>query len=517
MTLKNKAMTTRAFLALLLTAVTAAATKPNLLLLFPDQWRFDWDSMHQELDIPLRMPFLQSVIRNGTRFTKSFSPAPVCAPARSAIASGREYDQAGVACNFCNDYQTDIPTFYRLLRDDGGYHVMVTGKDDLTKATQPGPDGRINFDALGFSDGIRYSGKEDVVDKYPQPHELYGYMLRNNTVALENGTLVSAWTSHYSCMHGDASLCDATSFPDTLYEDDWTAGNAIELLRRKPVAKPWFMQVNFPGPHSPFLVTARQHDAEGGRQYPPPVDNKGFDKPEQCAITHEPSKGKRCDYAAELENLDRLFERVVDAIPADERDNTLLCISSDHGEMLFDHKDSGKTMPWQGSASVPLICQGLDVLVNQTIDTIPVSTMDLAATFLDYGQVTPNANMTSVSLRSLLTGGSSYRSHVSSGLQSSNFSSAVVDANGYNWRMVVKSVNNTIYKYICCRGNCPGKPTTAPAATSDGHSRLLYNVDTDPFDMTPIHDATLKQQLHPLLPSSFGCPPPPIHDSYEEY
>eukprot|EP00730_Choanoeca_flexa_P002917 TRINITY_DN11228_c0_g1_i4.p1 TRINITY_DN11228_c0_g1~~TRINITY_DN11228_c0_g1_i4.p1 ORF type:complete len:133 (+),score=9.92 TRINITY_DN11228_c0_g1_i4:2-400(+) len=81
-------------LAIMLVSVEAAA-KPNILLLFPDQWRFDWDTLHSNLSLPLRMPFLQSIIQNGTRFT--------------------------------------IPTFYRLLRDQGGYHVMVTGKDDLTK------------------------------------------------------------------------------------------------------------------------------------------------------------------------------------------------------------------------------------------------------------------------------------------------------------------------------------------------------------------------------------------------
>eukprot|EP00730_Choanoeca_flexa_P002916 TRINITY_DN11228_c0_g1_i12.p2 TRINITY_DN11228_c0_g1~~TRINITY_DN11228_c0_g1_i12.p2 ORF type:complete len:171 (+),score=10.52 TRINITY_DN11228_c0_g1_i12:2-514(+) len=119
-------------LAIMLVSVEAAA-KPNILLLFPDQWRFDWDTLHSNLSLPLRMPFLQSIIQNGTRFTYAYSPAPVCAPARASIASGREYDNAGVACNFCNDYNTSIPTFYRLLRDQGGYHVMVTGKDDLTK------------------------------------------------------------------------------------------------------------------------------------------------------------------------------------------------------------------------------------------------------------------------------------------------------------------------------------------------------------------------------------------------
>ena len=108
----------------------------RLWLAYNGHAKTQYDLAHVvELGIPLRMPFLKSIIGNGTRFTKAFSPAPVCAPARSAIASGREYDQAGVACNFCNNYNTSIPTFYRLLRDQGGYHVMVTGKDDLTKVS----------------------------------------------------------------------------------------------------------------------------------------------------------------------------------------------------------------------------------------------------------------------------------------------------------------------------------------------------------------------------------------------
>eukprot|EP00730_Choanoeca_flexa_P002915 TRINITY_DN11228_c0_g1_i11.p1 TRINITY_DN11228_c0_g1~~TRINITY_DN11228_c0_g1_i11.p1 ORF type:complete len:471 (+),score=73.33 TRINITY_DN11228_c0_g1_i11:2-1414(+) len=460
-------------LAIMLVSVEAAA-KPNILLLFPDQWRFDWDTLHSNLSLPLRMPFLQSIIQNGTRFT--------------------------------------IPTFYRLLRDQGGYHVMVTGKDDLTKASQPGADGCRNFDELGFSDGIRYSGKMDVIDQWPYPHEPYGYMLRNHTVALENGTLVSAWDAHHGCMKNILEVCDATSFPDTLYEDDWTAENAVTLLERKPSNIPWFMQVNFPGPHSPFLVTARMHDAEAGRRYPPPVDNPNLNSTESCMATQEPSNGKRCDYAAELENLDRLFFVVVNAIPESERGNTLICVSSDHGEMLWDHGDIGKTLPWQGSASVPLICQGLDVKQGQTVSSLPVTTMDLAGTFLDYAGVPSDTNMTTMSLRPLLTATDShaYRSHVSSGLQASNFGENGDDGGkGYNWRMVLKSINGTIYKYICCKGDCPGKPSTAPKATPDGYSRLLYNVEADPFDMAPIHNHDLKTALHPLLPAALKCPTPP--------
>ena len=38
--------------------------------------------------------------------------------------------------------------------------------------------------ALGFSDSIRYSGKEDVISTYPTPHEGYGYLLNGTAVPL---------------------------------------------------------------------------------------------------------------------------------------------------------------------------------------------------------------------------------------------------------------------------------------------------------------------------------------------
>ena len=142
---------------------------------------------------------------SGTRFTTAYVPAPVCAPSRSCLASGREYGSAdanGAPGNWSNvlsngyDYPTEQTTFYDVMRARG-YHVMTTGKDDLTKATQLGSkmggsppvapagdwpypgcpscqpgDGKWHLKELGFSDALRYSGKMDVVDK-PNPHEMY--------------------------------------------------------------------------------------------------------------------------------------------------------------------------------------------------------------------------------------------------------------------------------------------------------------------------------------------------------
>ena len=86
--------------------------------------------------------------------------------------------------------------------------------------------------------------------------------------------------------------------------------------------------------------------------------------------------------------------------------------------MLGDHGDKDKSKPWEGSAHVPLMCAGPGIAKGQTV-TIPVATMDMAATFMDYAGATPEPHMTTQSFRGLLEGNAEaadYRSYVSSGL-----------------------------------------------------------------------------------------------------
>ena len=63
-------------------------------------------------------------------------------------------------------------------------------------------------------------------------------------------------------------------------------------------------------------------------------------------------------------------------------DDTVICISSDHGELLGDHGDWAKSKPWEGSAHVPLVCAGgaTGLVRRGAVVEAPVTTMDLAAT-----------------------------------------------------------------------------------------------------------------------------------------
>eukprot|EP00757_Euglenozoa_sp_SAG-D1_P009973 gene9973-18900_t len=42
----------RSVLLLAFVCCVASSGPPNILLLFPDQWRYDWDSMHPDRDLP---------------------------------------------------------------------------------------------------------------------------------------------------------------------------------------------------------------------------------------------------------------------------------------------------------------------------------------------------------------------------------------------------------------------------------------------------------------------------------
>lgn len=518
----------RATLALLLLQVVAAAnaSRPNILLLMPDQWRWDWDGLtHPNVGMapPMHLPNINWLRERGTTFPRgAVVPSPLCAPSRACMASLREYDHAGVASNKANDFPASrIPTYFTALRN-AGYHTMTTGKDDLTKATHLGYTiGKDTHNAsntyhaheLGFSDSIRFEGKGGVLKTYPKPHEPFGYFLDSQTVRLPNGSTISAFVAHKTCLLDDNPdknhICTSKTYPQHLYEDDWTAAQAQTLLERAPHDKPWFLWVSFPGPHPPFAVTSPMVNETAGRTWPLPVDSKK--KVPLC----EPNGGSpsdarsRCNYGAEIENLDRLFGVVLDAVRARGNSvdkDTIVCFFSDHGEMLNDHDDIDKSKPWQGALNVPLVCAGPGIRSNVSL-AFPVATIDIGATMLDFGNAWQyrDAKMTAMSFRGLLENGNHdgpNRTVVHSGLFS--FRVAVAEHVG---------PPHSTYKFVCCKGHCPGAPSYVGRPDADGYTRLLFDTVADPFDM---HD--LKNQLPhvaralwrklPIVPGAFNCSSP---------
>jgi arylsulfatase A-like enzyme len=503
-------------LALFTLPALAQSSTPNFLFLMPDEWRWDWAGF----DTPsLRTPTLTSLAKEGVRFTHAYVPSPVCDPSRACMASGKEYDETGVPNNNYDFPTGDESTWYALLKT-GGYHTMTAGKDDLTKATGINLDGAYNAEALGFSDWIRTTDKDREVHSSTASSP-YSAALANTTVVGSNGSNISALLAEYRCV-GESDCCeyagsrpggyddcyvpDAIGARDDLYIDNWVAASAIELLERMPSGTPWLLHVSFPGPHPPFIITEAMNKSIASRTFPAAVDNTGLDATSMSDI--------RKQYAAEVENLDSLFAKIIAKVKAlGDLDNTVIVVASDHGDELGDHDAFGKEKPWEGSMHVPLIIKGPNIASGKVVDD-PVATLDIAGTFFDYAGVTAATNMTTQSLRPLLSSSgvatSSYRSHVSSGL----------DGNFGNFRVAIKKYNSsTTLKFVCCDttssgggsggasvNGCPTGPSNIDAVTTSVQA-LLFDVKADSTDMSELlaqgvgKDEALA--MAKLLPSSW--------------
>lgn len=379
--------TRRQFFASAAAALAAPRPRPNLLLLFPDQHRYDW--LGTTPGLPARTPNLDALAGRGVRFRRAITPSPLCAPARACLAAGVEYHRCRVPSN-AFDYPLDQPTYYSLLRESG-YHVAGCGKFDLHKKTEDwGLDGRRLLREWGFSDGIDNAGKHDAIRSgAAAPKDPYMAFLHRRGLA-------AAHVADFARRKNYAATFP-TPLPEDAYCDNWVGENGLALLRRAPKGRPWYLQVNFTGPHSPMDITARMEQRwRGVTGFPPPVASTQFTPAEHLAI--------RQNYSAMVENIDRWVGLFLEEIRArGELENTLVVYSSDHGEMLGDHDRWGKSVPYLPSIAVPLIVAGPGVKLGVVSDAL-VSTMDLAATFLDYAGLARPAHMDSRSFRPLLEG-----------------------------------------------------------------------------------------------------------------
>ena len=376
--------------------------RPNILFFFPDQQRHDWAG--QDPDLPLRTPHLDGLRRRGTAFDHAVSPSPLCAPCRAIVATGRDFARSPVQGNG-QDLPADYPTVYRALRD-AGYHVAGCGKFDLNKGAcisrQPawGLDGKLHLDTWGFSDGLNNEGKMDGVnsgrDRAQGPYMDF----------LEKRGLRRAHVDDFGRRKRLSSF--SSPLPDDAYCDNWIGQNGLDLLDAAPRDRPWFLQVNFTGPHNPWDVTESMLDTYDAAAFTPPADLDGGSTDEHRAV--------RRNYAAMIANIDAWLGRYLDYLQkSGQLDNTLVVYSSDHGEMLGDRARWGKSLPFHPSVGVPLVVAGPGVAQGRC--TRPATLLDLPATFLDWAGLDAPPGMDSRSLKNLLAGeGDAHRDCVTAAL-----------------------------------------------------------------------------------------------------
>jgi arylsulfatase len=363
--------------------------KYNILLIFPDQHRGDW--LGDNPDIPLRTPNLNNMIKHGVKFTNAISPSPLCAPARACLATGMDYHNCRVPDNNYN-LPMDMTTFYSILKNNG-YHVMGSGKFDLHKRDLDwGQDGTRLIKDWGFSSGIdnegKYDGMKNGEDIPKGPYIKY----------LDDIGLKDIHIEDYKRRKNDNVYDAETLSPhkDESYSDNWIGRNTLELLSKAPKDSPWFMQVNFNGPHEPYDITEGMNKLYENSDFLLPDDEENHSK------DHIMKKYR--SYASMIENIDSWVGTFKQTLQDHgELENTLIVYASDHGEMLGEQNLWGKCVPYHPSVHVPLIISGPDCKSNVICDE-PVTLLDLTATFLEVAGVVIPDNMDSMSLFPILKG-----------------------------------------------------------------------------------------------------------------
>lgn len=347
--------------------------QPNILLLFTDQQRFDTIAA---LGNPLiRTPTLDRLCREGTAFTRAFTPSPVCVPARAALVTGLP-PHLNACVDNNNDVNPSLPSFMDVLGEHG-YQTHGVGKMHFT----PDPGRSWGFQSRDFSEE-GFCGDQDD----------YLCFLRN------------AGYSHVEDAHGVRSeyyyIPQPSQVPATLHHTHWTVDRSIDFLKRRDRSRPFFLWTSFIKPHPPFESPTPWNKLYRANEFSAPFrpggyeDLLGYWNRVQNRYKYRDQghddlllRTMRAAYYASISYIDAQLARLIGAL-GDEIDNTLILFAADHGELLGDYGGVGKRCMLDAAARVPLLARWPSVFrPGGRVDT-PATLLDLWPTFLAAANIT---------------------------------------------------------------------------------------------------------------------------------
>jgi len=336
----------------------------NIVLIFTDQQHIDTIAAGGCRHV--HTPSLDKLKKSGVSFTQSYTPNPLCSPARSAVFTGRTSSECGVHING-RPMRSDIPNMGQWFSQHTNYETFYAGKWHLPRT--------YTLDIPGFK-------------------------------VLNTG------------IGGFGYLCDTVM------------SRACEsFLRNRSKSKPFLLVASFMQPHDICEWLRLNLENPDGLRYPqlagslPELPaNFNFDKNEPKDIKNkrlndDPFRGKRkwnqehwryyrYSYYRNIEHLDAEIGRVLQALEDSGYINdTLIAFISDHGEGMGHHQLVRKKSFYDEASRVPLLFSWPGhISENKTEAFHLVSGLDIMPTLCDYAGIKPPVNMRGRSLRSILEG-----------------------------------------------------------------------------------------------------------------
>ena len=196
--------------------------------------------------------------------------------------------------------------------------------------------------------------------------------------------------------------------------DSFIGRTAIEWLSSYDKSQPFYLQVQFTGPHDPYdgpddfrrLYRDREIDigTTAAIDNPPPILRTRLDPRNPIArATTAQRRQWRINYYANISLIDYWVGELLDALEKSGcAADTWIIFTSDHGEMLGDLGLMGKTVFFEPSIHIPLLIRSPSAPAGTT-DAL-VQQIDLTNTLLDIGGLKPFSDSLGRSLKPIVLG-----------------------------------------------------------------------------------------------------------------
>ena len=361
-----------------------AQPRPNILLLMVDEMRGDCLGCAGHPDV--QTPYLDTLAARGQRFARAYSACPTCVPARAALFTGLSPRHTGRV-----GYQDGVDWNYGCTMAGelakAGYYTQCVGKMHVHPLRN-----YLGFHNVELHDGYLHEARYRDVP-YGQNQLVaddYFYWLKN-----EQGISADVTDSGMDCNGWTAR---PWPYEERLHPTNWVADRSIDFLRRRDPRRPFFLMSSFVRPHAPYDPPAHYFDLYDRKILRAPAagdwDNAALLRQygrtyNSCTGPLDPAliHAQQAGYYGCITHIDHQIGRLLNAL-TEQRilDDTVIIFTSDHGEMLSDHGFSRKSLPYEGSAHIPLIVSGPAALVGaqNTVRQDLAELRDVMPTLLDF-------------------------------------------------------------------------------------------------------------------------------------
>ena len=387
------------------------AKAKNILFIMFDQLRWDYLSCYGHPH--LRTPNIDRLAEMGVRFDRAYIQSPLCGPSRMSTYTGRYVSSHGATWNKVPLKVGEL-TMGDHLRDNG-MDCWLVGKTHMEPDTEGmarlGIDpnstfgkrvSECGFDVFERDDGMRPEGPEGLYDEggalaYNEYLRSKGYDGDNpwhdyaNSGVDEDNNVLSGWFLENSDKPANIQEGDS--------ETPYMMRRGMEFIEAQG-DNPWCCHLSLIKPHWPYIVPEPYASMYGPQDFLPanrsedqrnnghPVFKTMMKSKVATAFSDDETRNKVLRaYMGLVKQIDDQIGVLLDWLEKTGRlQETMIVLTSDHGDFLGDHWLGEKTFFQDCSTKIPLIIFDPSSSADATRGTVCdalVEQVDLAPTFVE--------------------------------------------------------------------------------------------------------------------------------------